>query len=223
MALGAAALALAPVLPSSVAATPGRGRVARSPRRPGPGSSSASPGRVAAPAPVVVAAAPLARDAAAAAWSSPRRRRLGVGLRGRGRRHGLADGHDVVLLRVHVHAVGVARVGRQVELGGTAVVTRGRRDHHRDRGRRDGDEAADAPGTGRGVELHRWPRSGWGLDRGPGPESGRWGAKCGSANCGRAPEPKLGSGRSRDARRSGERAARVVRVVLSFRRAVGAA
>ena len=63
---------------------------------------------------------------------------------------------------VHVHAVHVPRVTGHVHLGGTAVVARGRRDHHGDRGRRDGEEAADAPGAGRGVELHRVPRSGLG-------------------------------------------------------------
>ena len=124
---------------------PGRGRDRRRRRRP---SRRARAGRR-------HGAVRSSRRRARAAVASARRRSRRRPPRLRWRRHGLADRHDVVLLRVHVHAVGVARVGRQVELRGTAVVARGRRDHHRDRGRRDGDEAADAPGTGRGVELHR--------------------------------------------------------------------
>ena len=139
----------------------GRGRVDRSPRRPGPGSFRVTGRSAAAPAPVAVTA-PLALAPPLPCGRRPGARRgLGVGSR--------RLGVDVAVWATGTTSCScgsmfmpscVAGVGRQVELGGTAVVTRGRRDHHGDRGRRDGDEAANAPGTGRGVELHRC------LDRG---------------------------------------------------------
>ena len=128
--------------------------------------AAASTAPVLALAPVVTAAS-LARDPLRLGGG---RRCGGVGRRGR--RPGVADLDDLVFLdrRVHVHAVHVPGVAGHVHLGGAAVVAGGRRDHHGDRGRRDGDDAADSPRAGGGV-LHRCASIGVGavtVWRGPG-------------------------------------------------------